>query len=208
LVSVPELESERLVLRRWRPEDVADYAVVLADPAVMRFMGSGWRHRAKRAAARVVARFSDLEARRAVTTLVRHWDRHGYGEWAVVERATGALVGRVGFVHHADWPAGPAKVEIGWTLISAAWGRGYATEAARVALDSVFERNGFERIISISYPGNERSLRVMQRLGMRRQGTARWRGAEMVWYAIDRDEWLAARRPATPQPTSSAGTAR
>ncbi len=196
------------MLRRWRATDVADYAVILADPEAMRFMGSGWRHRAKRVAARAVARFSDLEARRAVRELMRHWDRHGYGEWAVEEKDTGALVGRVGLVHHADWPAGPVKVEIGWTLSSAVWGRGYATEAARAVLDYVFARPGFDRIISISHLGNERSQQVMTRLGMRRQGTARWRGAEMVWYAIDRDDWLAGTRSSPALRAGAAGADR
>jgi RimJ/RimL family protein N-acetyltransferase len=172
---------------------VGDYAPIIADREVMRFMGSGRRYRVKRAGARVIARFSGVEARRAVAALQRHWERHGYGEWAMEEKGTGELIGRVGFVHHADWPVGPDKIEIGWTLARRAWGRGLATEGARAALDHAFGPLGIERVISIAHHDNVRSLRVMERLGARRQGTARWRGGDMVWHAIDRDAWLAAR---------------
>jgi RimJ/RimL family protein N-acetyltransferase len=191
-VAVPRLESDRLVLRPWRATDVAEYAPIIGDPEVMRFMGSGWRYRVKRAAARMVARFSDLEARRAVAALQRHWQRYGYGEWAVEQKETGALIGRVGFVHHADWPADAAKIEIGWTLARDAWGRGFATEGARMALRHAFGELGIERIISIARPDNLRSQGVMRRLGMEYQGAARWRGGDHVWHAIDRDAWLAA----------------
>jgi RimJ/RimL family protein N-acetyltransferase len=194
-VAVPQLESARLVLRPWHVSDVAAYAPIIGDPEVMRFMGSGRRYRVKRAAAKVVARFSDVEARRAVAKLMRHWERFGYGEWAIEERRGGELIGRVGFVHHADWPAGPVKVEIGWTLARRAWGQGFAIEAARVALDHAFGPLGMERVISIAHHHNVRSQRVMERLGMRRQGTARWRGGDMVWHAIDRDAWLRAEAP-------------
>jgi RimJ/RimL family protein N-acetyltransferase len=185
----PQLESARLRLRPWRSSDVDAYVPILADPEVMRYMGSGLPYRVKRAGAWLVARVSDVEARRAITALRRHWTRCGFGEWAVEERATGELIGRIGFVHHPDWPAGEAKVEVGWTLARPAWGRGFATEGARVAIDHAFGPLGLDRVISITHPGNARSLRVMERLGMRREGVARWRGAEMVWYAIDRDAW-------------------
>jgi RimJ/RimL family protein N-acetyltransferase len=186
---------------------VADYAPIIGDPEVMRFMGTGWRYRVKRAGARLVARFSDLEARRAVAALERHWQQHGYGEWAVEQKETGALIGRVGFVHHPDWPADPAKIEIGWTLARGAWGRGFATEGARMALGHAFGQLGIERVISIAHPDNLRSQRVMRRIGMERQGTiVRWRGGDHMWHAVDRDAWLAA-QAAGPAPSPSPATA-
>jgi RimJ/RimL family protein N-acetyltransferase len=205
-VVVPRLESERLVLRPWRATDVAGYAPIIGDAEVMRFMGTGWRYRVKRAAAKVVARVSDVEARRAVAALERHWQRNGYGEWAVEEKAGGELIGRVGFVHHPDWPADPAKIEIGWTLARSAWGRGFATEGARMALGHAFGQLGIERVISIAQPDNVRSQRVMQKLGMERQGTARWRRGDHVWYAADREAWLDAQTP-MPAPSPRSATA-
>jgi RimJ/RimL family protein N-acetyltransferase len=155
----------------------------------MRYMGSGLRYRIKRAAAWLVALVSDVEARRAIASMERHWARCGFGEWALEEKASGKLIGRVGFVHHPDWPVGDAKVEVGWTLARGAWGNGFATEGAVVALDHAFEHLEVDRIISIARRDNVRSHAVMERLGMRRQGSARWRGGDMVWYAIDRDAW-------------------
>jgi RimJ/RimL family protein N-acetyltransferase len=173
----------------------------------MRFMGSGRRYRVKRAGAQLIARFSDVEARRALAALERHWERHGYGEWAMEEKDTGQLIGRVGFVHHADWPAGPVKIEIGWTLARSAWGKGLATEGARTALDHAFGPLAIERVISIAHHDNVRSQRVMERLGMQQQGKVRWRGGDMIWTAIDREAWLAASSTTRPvsavTPTSS-----
>ena len=117
-------ESTRLRLRPWRETDATAYRAILGDPEVMRYMGNGLRYKFKRMAAWVVARVSDVEARRAVRTLQRHWEQWGFGEWAAEEKASGELIGRIGFVHHLDWPVGPDKVEIGWTLARPAWGRG------------------------------------------------------------------------------------
>ena len=158
----------------------------------------GSRYRAKRAAASLLARVSDVEARRTISALRRHWTEHGFGEWAV-ERATRELIGKIGLVHHADWQLGATKVEIGWTLARHAWGQGLATEAAQLALDDAFERVELDRVISIARHDNVRSRRVMEKLGMRRQGRTRWRGSDMVWYAIERERVARAQRRAPPR---------
>lgn len=191
MTQIPELESPRLRLRGWRPADAAEYGPILRHPEVARNLGSGFRYTAKRVAASALAPVSDVEARRAVHKMRRHWDRHGFGQWAVELRATGALIGRIGFVHQADWPVGPDRTEIGWALAPAQWGEGFATEGARLALGYGFGRLHLTRVISITAPANVRSRRVMERIGMRRQGFARWHGSDCVWYAIDRDAWTA-----------------
>jgi RimJ/RimL family protein N-acetyltransferase len=163
---------------------------ILRDREVLRYLGSGPGYRAKRALASLLGRVSDLEARRTLARMQRHWTQHGFGEWAVEEKATGALIGKVGLVHHEDWPYGPAKVEVGWTLARAAWGRGLATEGAVTVLEDAFRRLELEWVVSIARHDNLRSQRVMEKVGMNRQGSARWRGSDMVWYAIDRGSWL------------------
>jgi RimJ/RimL family protein N-acetyltransferase len=185
----PSLESERLVLRSWRDADLAPYTRLLADREVMRHLGAGWRYTVKRAAAQALAVVSDIEARRDLSTMENHWDRLGCGEWAVEERSSGALVGRIGFKHHPDFDADRSKVEIGWMLARRVWGHGYATEGAALALAHAFERLGLQRVISITTPDNERSLGVMRRLGMTPEGRTRWHGFEVVWSAIDRPRW-------------------
>jgi RimJ/RimL family protein N-acetyltransferase len=188
--NVPRLETPRLVLRSWCDSDIEGYARLIDDPEVMRYMGSGIRYRVKRAAASALARVSALEARRGIDRMVAQWMRCGFGEWAMEERASGALIGKVGlFLHSPDWVADPARIEIAWMLERSAWGNGYATEGARASLEHAFESQGIERVISVAKPENRRSVRVMERLGLAMQGRTRWRGNEVVWYAIDRSAW-------------------
>ncbi|MDX6511818.1 MAG: hypothetical protein QOE36_1322 [Gaiellaceae bacterium] len=186
---VATIETHRLRLRPWSERDVEAYAEIIGDPDVVHYLGSGRRYRLKRVAAAIVARFSRLEARRAIRSLNAHWARHGYGEWAVEEKATGRLVGQVGLHYHGDWVAEPTKTEVGWLFARDAWGRGYATEAAAASLVHAFDRLELDRLVSIALIGNERSIRVMERIGLARAGETHWRGSDVVWYALERDEW-------------------
>ena len=185
---VPRLCTARLVLRGWREDDVPAYQRIVGDREVMRYMGSGLRWSAKRAAAGLIARGSDLEGRRSVRHLAGHWQRNGFGEWAVEERSTGELVGRLGLVYHADWVADESRVELGWLLARRAWGKGYATEGGRAGLDYAFGRLEMARLISIALVANRRSRRVMEKLGLSLQGRTHWKGSDVVWYAIDRED--------------------
>src|SRR4051812_15941652 len=100
--------------------------------------------------------------------IVRHWDEHGFGLWALVPREEGAgCIGFAGLAIPAFLPEVLPAVEVGWRLAPAWWGRGLATEAARVSVRYGFETLGLHTIVSIIDPGNERSLRVAEKLGMR-----------------------------------------
>jgi RimJ/RimL family protein N-acetyltransferase len=105
--------------------------------------------------------------------------------WAVEELASGRFVGRVGLVQHDDWTASAHDAEIGWVFSPAVWGRGYATEAARAALDWARQRQDLQTIISITRPDNLRSRRVMEKLGLTYRGSATWHGFDQVWYATE-----------------------
>lgn len=145
--------TERLLLRRWADTDLAPFAALNADPAVMEhFPGPLSRDE------------SDALARR----LDRSFDDLGFGAWAVEVAATGEFVGFVGLAPvPADAPFAPA-VEIGWRLARTAWGSGYATEAARAALDAGFRELGLAEIVAFTTVGNVRSRAVMERLRMER----------------------------------------
>jgi RimJ/RimL family protein N-acetyltransferase len=147
------LETERLVLRRWRDEDLGPFAALNADPVVM---------------ATLPAVLTRAESGALVARTEASFDERGHGLWAVEERATGRHVGFVGLAA-ATFPASftPA-VEVGWRLAAAHWGRGFATEAARVAVTDGFDRLGLPEIVSFTAVVNERSRRVMERLGMTR----------------------------------------
>jgi RimJ/RimL family protein N-acetyltransferase len=111
------LETERLILRSWTIDDFEDVAARNADPEVMRFLAVDGQP---------MSRFASWQS---LCAHVGHWALRGFGQFAIVERATNQFVGRVGPWHPEGWP----EFEIGWTLGSAQWGKGYATEAARKA---------------------------------------------------------------------------
>ncbi|MCI0683024.1 MAG: GNAT family N-acetyltransferase [Gemmataceae bacterium] len=166
------LQTERLTLRMLRDSDLDAYAEMCGDPVVMRFIGDG----------QPLAR---PMAWRNLAMMVGHWSLRGYGLWAAEERSSGILVGRVGFWNPEGWPG----FELGWMLRRSFWGRGYATEAARTALEHAFTQLQQPHVISLIHPDNAASIRVAQRLGERLQGTTEVNGKAALVYRITREEW-------------------
>ncbi len=166
------LETERLLLRPFRDDDIDAYAAMCADPDVMRFIG-----------ARSVLGRDD--AWRQMAMFVGHWQLRGFGMWAVEERASGSLVGRVGLHFPEGWP----DRELAWTLARPYWGRGFALEAAQAALAHAFGPLGWRRAISLIDPDNRRSIRLAERLGERFEDEVTVRGYHLSLYVIQRDSW-------------------
>jgi ribosomal-protein-alanine N-acetyltransferase len=153
LRSDPELRTERLVLRRWRLDDLDAYAALNADPVVMEYFP---------------AMLTREQSRDELTRFDARFDERGYSLWAVDVPGVAAFVGFVGLnLTTWDAPFTPA-VEVGWRLARAHWGRGYATEGARAAVRYGFEVVGLDEIVSFTTPANVRSWRVMERIGMTR----------------------------------------
>ena len=163
-----ELETDRLLLRMWREDDFQTYEKMCADPEVMRFLGG--------------RTFDTLEAWRHMAFHIGHWQLRGYGHWAVEEKSSGEFIGRLGFLNPAGWPA----FEIGWTLAPKAWGKGYATEGARRALDYAFNDLDKDHVISLIHPDNKNSIRVAERLGEKLEGQTHIMGIDVLIYGIDR----------------------
>ena len=163
-----KLETERLLLRMFRDEDFEAYAEFCADPDVMRYLTGKPMTR--------------VEAWRHMAMMVGHWTLRGYGMWAVEERATGAFIGRIGFNDPEGWPA----FEIGWTLGRPYWGKGYATEGARVALDYAFDELDKPHVISLIHPENLGSISVAEKLGEKLEGETEVLGMPVLIYGIDR----------------------
>jgi ribosomal-protein-alanine N-acetyltransferase len=145
-----EIRTERLLLRRWQPADRAPFAALNADPVVMEHFP---------------APLTRAESDAFVDRIEARFDEHGYGLWAV--EVDGQLVGLTGLQWTEGLPFSPA-LEIGWRLARPAWGHGYATEAARAALAVGLAQA--PSVVSFTATSNERSWRVMERLGMRREG--------------------------------------
>ena len=148
------LSTERLLLRRWRQEDLDPYAELCADPSVMRWIGNG-RIRTRE------------ECAKAISAFERAWDEHGFGLFALELQASGRLIGFVGLSVPDFLPEILPSVEIGWRLAADQWGQGLATEGARAALAFGFGQAGLDRIVSIHQVGNDASGRIMEKLGMR-----------------------------------------
>jgi RimJ/RimL family protein N-acetyltransferase len=170
------LETERLRLRMFRESDLDVYARMCADPEIMRYLGEG-------------KPLTRAEAWRSMAGILGHWQLRGYGLWAVEERATGTLIGRIGHIDPEGWPG----FELGWMLDRAAWGKGYATEGARRALEYAFDEIGREHVISLIRPANVASIRVAERLGEALEGSVHILGGEALVYGITRPSARSAR---------------
>src|SRR5262245_14983391 len=183
------LESERLVFRMFRESDLDVYAETLGDPEVMRYLGANPMTRA--------------EAWRHMAMILGHWQLRGFGLWAVEERGSGQLVGRVGCWRPEGWPG----LEIGWTLRRAYWGRGYATEAGALALNYAYTRLDQAHVISLIHPQNAASVRVARRLGMSHEGQTQLMGNEVLIYGIERGSSHPGWESASGAPPERHGTA-
>lgn len=166
------IDTPRLRLRCWREADRDTFAAMHAHPEVMLDYG-GTLSRAE----------SDAKFDRYAAA----FGRYGFCRWAI-ENRRGEFLGYAGIV-----PSGSAHpignhIDIGWRLVRSAWGRGYATEAARAALRDAFVRVGATEVLSYTAADNLRSRAVMGRLGLQRDpardfiadyGSGPWQG--LVW---------------------------
>ena len=148
-----ELRTRRVLLRQWKDADLPAWCAMNADAEVRRHFPSV--HTEEQALAEA-ARVRELIAQR------------GWGFWALEIPGVSAFAGCVGLLVPAfEAPFTPA-VEVGWRLSRDAWGRGYASEAARAALAFAFDHLGLDEVVSMTTTANEPSRKVMQRLGMTR----------------------------------------
>ncbi len=144
---IPRLETERLILRALRNEDLDAFAAFMADEDVARYLSG--------------TPMTRDEAWRSLATALGHWQLRGYGTWAVERREDGAFIGRVGMINPDGWPG----LEIGWTLGKPYWGAGYATEAAAAAMRYAFLTQPVDKLISCIDPDNVASQAVARRVG-------------------------------------------
>lgn len=145
------LETDRLVLRRWRDADREPFAALNADPRVMRFFP---------------AVLSRAESDHAVDRIEAHFENHGFGLFAAELRQTGAFIGFIGlWTPDFEAPFTPC-VEIGWRLAADYWNQGLATEGAKAALRHGFDTLRLGEIVSLTTVANAPSRRVMEKIGM------------------------------------------
>lgn len=185
---MPQLETERLILRRWRESDREPFAALNADPEVCEFFP--------------VDAFSRDQSDALIGRLEEHFETYGYGCWAVEVKAGPPLIGFVGLLVPTFEAHFTPCVEIGWRLARSAWGQGYASEAAREVLRFSFEDAGLEALVSLTTVLNLRSQAVMERIGFHRDPAEDFDHPKVdpespllrhVLYRLSREEWRASR---------------
>lgn len=183
LHAAPSLQTNRLTLRPWRESDIEPFAVMNADPRVMEFFPSiRTREQTRSTVERAVASF----------------DKHGFGWWAVEVRGVAPFIGFIGLAYPGFESDFTPCVEVGWRIAFDHWGQGYATEGARAALSFGFDQRQFPEIVSFTAVDNQRSRRVMEKLGMTHAVTDDFdhpvidrenRLCRHVLYRISRERW-------------------
>jgi ribosomal-protein-alanine N-acetyltransferase len=145
------LRTPRLLLRQWRDEDAAPFAAMSADPEVMELL---------------LGPYDRAKSGEWVAWARNYWHEHGFGYWVVELPGETGFAGIIGLGRIAWESHFTPAIEIGWRLPRAFWGRGIACEGARAAIEDGFARLGLTEIVAITTPPNERSWRLMERLGM------------------------------------------
>lgn len=165
-------KTERLRIRPWTvgDDDLVAALEIYGDPDVLRYMGGGT---------------GDTDLAQVRSRIERYRDafndKSGFGVWAIELTATGEVVGTVELV---PLDGGP-EIEVGYHLAQRHWGRGYATEAARGAVDYGFEQVGLARIVGVIYPENAASRNVLEKCGMVYQRRGTWFGWELDQFAVE-----------------------
>src|SRR3954447_6688640 len=152
-VRLAQIQTDRLILRRWQDADREPFARMNADPEVMEHFP---------------AQLSREESDGLIDKIEAHFESRGFGAWAAELRAEGEFIGFIGLAVPRFQAAFTPAVEIGWRLDAAHWGSGLASEGARAVVRHAFEVVGLEELVSFTVPANVRSRRVMEKLGMTR----------------------------------------
>lgn len=171
MLEIPDLTTERLRLTALSERHFELYSAMLADPSSTRYVGDG-------------EPLDRMNAWRSMAMLIGHWVLRGYGMWAVELKDTGEFIGRVGLHNPEGWP----DLELGWMLRPEYRHQGYASEAARSALDFAFTQIGAERAISLIRAENTESERVARRIGGRQSTTIDFLGSATLVYTYHRPD--------------------
>lgn len=148
------IETERLILRTWEKPDAKRFAEINQDSKVIELVRD--------------TPMSISEAREFIDKMHKHESRYGFSLWAAECKSTKVLIGFIGLSVPQFKAHFTPCVEVGWRLAAQYWGKGYATEGAKAALEYGFQTLALEEILSFTVPANVRSVRVMEKLGMQR----------------------------------------
>lgn len=163
------LETDRMILDAWDPNDWTAFRPIATDVEVMRYITGG-------------VPWTDEQIIGFVERQVKLYSERGFCRWKLIEKASAEVIGFCGVGYWRDVP----DPEIGWWLARRCWGHGLATEAGRVALQDALERVGLDHVISVGMVENAASRRVMEKLGLTLESYFENDGAQLVRYGIAR----------------------
>lgn len=167
-----KLETERLVIRSFEPDDAEGYHRTLGDERVMGRIPGG------------VSPSVEVTEKR-IKRIMEHEERHGFSLLAIIEKETGEVVGNCGLIMVEG--KGP-EVEVSYDIAYDRWNRGYATEAAVRVVQWGFEEKGLKRILAMTYPDHHASIRVIKKLGMVQRGIERHYGHDLVVFELTKED--------------------
>jgi RimJ/RimL family protein N-acetyltransferase len=154
----------------FRLDDLDKLAALLADPDVIRYVGHGLP-------------ISRTESENALHSIIRHWDIHGFGRWAVMDKETQEFIGYGGLRSLMGTP------EVVYHFAKAYWGRGLATEMARASLRFGFDEHQFDHIVAVAKPENSASIHVMEKVGMKYEMQTSYYDMDVIQYRLARSEF-------------------
>lgn len=169
---VREIETPRLLLRLFTPDDAEDLYRIYSHPALFKYMSNEqpllWE-----------------QTRTLIDSFTEHWQRHNFGVWAVIYKPNQTLIGHCGFKFLENTP----EVQIGYLLLKSYWSRGLGTEAASAALRYGFDVAQLNRVVAIAKPQNIASRRVMEKIGMSYEKEDYYYDNDVVYYSLSREAY-------------------
>jgi RimJ/RimL family protein N-acetyltransferase len=171
-IAMRTIETARVYLRPFSSNDLDEFTLMGSDQGVMRYIGDGKPQ-------------TRAQTQMRLNAILDHWDQHGFGLCAVVDKATRAFIGFCGLQYLDN----TSEIEIGYRLAKRFWGIGLATEAARASLKHGFEELGLDRVVAVVHPENVASQWVIQKIGLRYVKDARFYNSDVEYYAITRQEF-------------------
>jgi len=168
-MNIPTLTTARLVLRGFTEDDVDPLYQILSDADALRYFPDPRPPSRER-------------VQKIISNQLQHWERHGYGWWALDPRSNKGLIGWSGLQFLPE----TGEVEVGYLLGQPFWGQGLATEAAQACVQYGFEQLGLQTIVGIVHPENVASQRVIEKLGLSLVDRTRYFGMDCYHYMLER----------------------
>ncbi|MBC8109003.1 MAG: GNAT family N-acetyltransferase [Anaerolineae bacterium] len=173
-MSIVIFETPRLTVRQYTEADAEQALEIYSDPEVMRFISMGKTG--------PITNVDEMRQNLIERRMKRYKETPQFGGWAAVAKDTGTIVGTIILLNLDNNP----EIEVGWHLARSAWGKGYATEGGRGAIDHGFNVAGLDRIACVVHPDNHKSLAVARRLNLTHEGRRHYYNQDLEYFSTTR----------------------